>query len=212
MQYLKEEIRRLIVTVAREEFIEHGVRETSIRTIAKRSGVAVGTIYRYFTDKDALFRAVLTPLLKELDRYLSAHNDKYFLDLRVFRMPELSLDHQLRMKELIKAYRPELRLLLFHCEGSSLEHFMDRIIATQTEIGNEYLRLMKERYPHLEVNISPFLIHILCSSWASLFAELVVHDEYTDEEIDLALNQYSRYGMAGWTELLKPFETINTYK
>ena len=42
MQTLKDDIRQRIIATARAEFIAHGVRCTSIRTVARKSGVAVG--------------------------------------------------------------------------------------------------------------------------------------------------------------------------
>lgn len=72
------------------------------------------------------------------------------------------------------------------------------------QVGMEYLRLMKERYPHLDINMSPFFLHLTCSAWLTLFCELVEHEEYSEEEIRLALQQYVTYGMAGWKELMKP--------
>jgi len=62
---------RLAVLDAAEELIsKHGLRDAGLAQIAKRAGVAVGTLYNYFTDRDALIRglfesrrATLRPLL-----------------------------------------------------------------------------------------------------------------------------------------------------
>ena len=64
MQTQKADIRTLILSVARDEFIRHGVKNTSIRTISRLSGVAVGNIYNYFKSKDDLLKHVLDPLLQ----------------------------------------------------------------------------------------------------------------------------------------------------
>jgi AcrR family transcriptional regulator len=47
-----------ILEAAEEVAAERGIEETSIAAIAKRAGVAVGTLYNYFTDRDALIRAL----------------------------------------------------------------------------------------------------------------------------------------------------------
>ena len=47
MQTQKDEIRRQILRVARDEFLKYGVKHTSMKTIATRAGVAVGNIYNY---------------------------------------------------------------------------------------------------------------------------------------------------------------------
>jgi AcrR family transcriptional regulator len=51
-------IRVAILDAALELFSEHGFHCAPISQIATRAGVGVGSIYRYFSDKDALIHAV----------------------------------------------------------------------------------------------------------------------------------------------------------
>ncbi|MDN4754198.1 TetR/AcrR family transcriptional regulator [Porphyromonadaceae bacterium W3.11] len=204
MQILKTDTRQRIVSIAHNEFIKNGVRQTTIRTIASKAGITVGNLYHYFSSKDELFCEVLKPLLSALDSYILSHNREEYLSLAVFNLRESQNEYLYAMLELIETYRAELRLLLFNAEGTSLAGYKEIIINYQMEIGYEYLRLMKQRYPHLNTNISPFLIHITSSSWMTLFCELIEHEDYSQEEIRLALDQYVSYGLAGWKELMKP--------
>lgn len=204
MQILKDDIRQRILTAARQEFVTHGVRNTSIRSVARKSGIATGNLYNYFRSKDELFRAVLKPLIDALDRYLLSHNEERHLSIDIFNVNEFQDEHIQAMKTLVKNFRPELRLLLFNAEGTSLEGYADRITNHQAHIGKEYLQLMKERYPHINIDISPFFLHIACSTWTTLFSELVEHKEYDDREIAHALRQYAIYSTAGWKALMKP--------
>lgn len=160
MQTLKTDIKQRILQVAHREFIENGVQRTCIRNVARKAGVTVGNLYHYFDSKDTLFCAVLQPLLTTLDRYILSHNDEEFLSLDVFDLRQRQINHIMAMLTLVKQFRPELRLLLFNAEGTSLEGYKNKIIDHQMKVGMEYLRLMKERYPHINTNISPFLIHL----------------------------------------------------
>ena len=204
MQTLKDDIRQRIIATARAEFIEHGVRCTSIRTVARKSGVAVGNLYNYFSSKDELFCEVLRPLTKALNKHILSHNDEKFLSIDVFNMRQHQIDYIFAMLAIIKDFRPELRLLLFNSEGTSLQGYKDKMVDRQMQVGIEYIRLMKERYPHLNSNISPLLIHITCSTWITVFCEIVEHEEYSDEDIKVALEQYMDFSMAGWKALMKP--------
>lgn len=204
MQTLKDDIRQRIIATARAEFIAHGVRCTSIRTVARKSGVAVGNLYNYFSSKDELFCEVLRPLTKALNKHILSHNDEKFLSIDVFNMRQRQIDYILDMLSIIKDFRPELRLLLFNSEGTSLQGYKDKMVDRQMKVGMEYLRLMKERYPHLNANISPFLVHITCSTWITVFCEIVEHEDYSDEDIKVALEQYMDFSMAGWKTLMKP--------
>lgn len=203
MQTLKDDIKQRILVTAREEFIAHGVKCTSIRTVARKAGVAVGNVYNYFGSKDELFCEVLRPLITALDRYIQSHNSEWHLSLEVFSARRFQDEYILAMKTFVINFRPELRLLLFKAEGSSLAGYKEKIIEHQTKIGTEYLQLMKERYPHLDINISPFFLHIASSTWMSIFSELVEHEEFDEQEIECALEQYAAYSMAGWRELMK---------
>ena len=204
MQKLKDDIRQRIVAVAREEFIAHGARCTSVRTVARRAGIAVGNVYNYFRSKNELFCAVLQPLLDELNRYILSHNEERHLCIEVFDTFDYQNEYIGEMKRMVRLYRPELRLLLFNAEGTSLAGYKERIAEHQLKAGMEYLRLMKVRYPHINIDISPFFLHIASSMWVNIFCELVEHEEYDESEVNCALEQYAAYSMAGWRELMKP--------
>ena len=51
-----------------DEFVEKGLQGAAMSSIAKKSGVSVGVIYKYFTDKDTFF-------LRCLDHSLELLND-----------------------------------------------------------------------------------------------------------------------------------------
>jgi AcrR family transcriptional regulator len=59
--------REAILTSALEEFSSRGFEAARLDDVAKRAGVAKGTIYLYFADKETLFqelvRSMLTPLI-----------------------------------------------------------------------------------------------------------------------------------------------------
>src|SRR5262245_1478598 len=64
------ERREAIVAAALEEFTARGFAATRLDDVAKRAGVAKGTIYLHFKDKEALFqelvRTALVPLIARL--------------------------------------------------------------------------------------------------------------------------------------------------
>src|SRR5258707_5747793 len=64
------ERREAIIAAAMDEFIAQGFAATRLDDVAKRAGVAKGTIYLHFKDKEALFqeliRAALVPLIGPL--------------------------------------------------------------------------------------------------------------------------------------------------
>src|ERR1700739_1030714 len=65
------ERRAAIVEAAFDEFIARGFAATRLDDVARRAGVAKGTIYLHFRDKEALFeeliRTAIVPLVARLD-------------------------------------------------------------------------------------------------------------------------------------------------
>ena len=134
MQTLKTDIKQRILQVAHREFINNGVQRTCIRNVAHEAGVTVGNLYHYFDSKDTLFRAVLQPLLTALDRYILSHNNEEFLSLEVFDLQQHQINHVMTMLTLVKQFRPELRLLLFNAEGTSLEGYKNKIMVMSEKV------------------------------------------------------------------------------
>jgi AcrR family transcriptional regulator len=67
-----EERRSAILAAALEEFTARGYEGARLDDVAKRAGVAKGTIYLYFSDKETLFqdlvRSLVHPVLGTLDK------------------------------------------------------------------------------------------------------------------------------------------------
>ena len=77
MQYLKETVRDKIYASAIEEFKTFGYQEASIRNIANNAGISLGNIYRYFENKEALYIAVVQPLIESVKEFVET---KFFVD------------------------------------------------------------------------------------------------------------------------------------
>jgi AcrR family transcriptional regulator len=55
---LRETVRAQILDAAEEMIAARGLHGAALAQIAKRAGVAVGTLYNYFADRDAMIRAL----------------------------------------------------------------------------------------------------------------------------------------------------------
>ncbi|HEY3505355.1 MAG TPA: helix-turn-helix domain-containing protein [Actinocatenispora sp.] len=56
-----------VLAVAREAFAEHGTA-TSLREVARRAGVGIGTLYRHFPTREALLEALMSDRFDRLRR------------------------------------------------------------------------------------------------------------------------------------------------
>jgi AcrR family transcriptional regulator len=70
-QVLKDNVREDILASAKEEFLEYGYEDSSMRRIASRSKMTVGNLYRYFTNKEELNRFIVSKTYDEINGMLS---------------------------------------------------------------------------------------------------------------------------------------------
>jgi AcrR family transcriptional regulator len=105
---LREQTEAAILAAAEQVFAAEGVHDASMGQIARAAGVAVGTLYNHFVDRDALLRSLMDlrrgELLARLDRSLAE------LQRAPFRA---RLEGLLRaMASHVDEHRPFLRILL----------------------------------------------------------------------------------------------------
>ena len=86
-QILKQELRQSIVEAAKEEFLFKGYKRASMRSIAQKAGMTVGNLYRYYKNKEELYRSIVQDTLKEIKTILkNVTSDSVSLEPRVFSM------------------------------------------------------------------------------------------------------------------------------
>ena len=62
-QILKEELRKAIIESAKQEFLNNGYENASMRNIAKKANMTVGNLYRYFESKDDIHKQIVSNTL-----------------------------------------------------------------------------------------------------------------------------------------------------
>ena len=76
MRPLKDKTYKAILDAARGEFLLHGYKNASMRTIARRAGVGTSNLYNYFEGKDSIFRAIVTPVRNRLFSFIAEQHSK----------------------------------------------------------------------------------------------------------------------------------------
>lgn len=202
MQTQKDEIRRLILLVARNEFFMRGVKQTSMKTIAEKVGVAVGNIYTYYESKDELLRAVLAPFFQAYADFRKQNCDETYASLDIFHYDTYLKIMQKQVASLVHPFKKEWRLLICETTGTSLRSCFDDILNETYGDAIAYLEQIKALYPQIQVEISPCFVRILCNLWGGLIKQLVLNEDLDRTEQDRLISDYVRFDLGGWKHLL----------
>lgn len=201
MQTQKTDIRKVILVVSKKEFLEHGFKDASMRTIAKKSGVSLGNIYNYFKNKDEIFTQILSVPVSLLNKVNNIFDDEYFFDIENIKNGKIK---QLKFTYSIKFicnYRNELKLLLFKAHGSSLQDFKDNWLDKNTEASIEWLKKYNNIHSK-KAQASEFFIHYLNSSYVNFITEILMHDIHKNKMIEY-LKEYFEYSFHGWQKVIE---------
>lgn len=110
---IPKEKRDRILRVATCEFAANGFENTSIESIARKAGISVGSIYKYFENKDELFTTVAHMGIARLDELLTS---LYETDEDIIIKVEKIL------RELISFSREEPEFIKLYCVLASSGH------------------------------------------------------------------------------------------
>lgn len=200
MQVKKSDIKEKILEISKAEFMEHGYKDASMRTIAKKTGVSLGNIYNYYKNKDAIFSKVVAPPMIQLKKLNEMFMDDYFFDLNIIthKMKALELQYSI---EFLNQYRDELNLIFFKSYGSSLQNYKDEWIDENTRVSIKWVNKFN-RLHRKNIQISEFFTHYLNSSFVNFVAELLMHD-IDEKDMELYLTEYYSFYEQGWKKIME---------
>lgn len=156
MQYLKEEVKKRIIVAALDEFKEKGYVSASIRNIASNADIALGTVYKYFKNKEDLFNSIVEPVYDDLFTNI---NKTIFADVNP---DEKLLEIKNRILDIFKGNSKELLILFGKSKGSKYESLKNDIVDILYKI------LQREvffRFEDKNVVKDPFIFSVLSTTF-----------------------------------------------
>jgi AcrR family transcriptional regulator len=177
-----ETMRDILLTNARMITDTRGIDELSIRFIAKKSGVAVGTVYNYFSNKEELLLALTEKYWKEilLEMESVIILDSFYKQLKeMYDFLKKSMEHSGRI--LMQSLKNT------HIDGKrqmeSMEQSLEKIIRQQLEQDKKIrldiwnISFTKEQYAHFIM--MNFIAHLRTKAPdISFFIEIVKRTLY----------------------------------
>jgi len=115
-----------LLDCAKKHFLKFGFERSSIREICKDAHVTNGAFYNHFEDKEALFGALVEPVLRSVSELYADSVMRHFVLIKSEDLPqlwELSAKTTERMIEYIYEHLDIFRLLLKCSEGTKYAGF-----------------------------------------------------------------------------------------
>lgn len=202
MQVLKDDIKRRILDVARQEFNQRGFTKASMRDISAKVGVGVGNLYNYYPSKDDLFRAVLAPVVSACYAMFDKHHGEYGHDAFSMTRENYLLTAVSDYMTILKGNRTLLKILLFKSQGSSLENFKVEFTDRATVQVKSWFANNKLRHPEMNIDVSDFMIHLHTVWMFTLFEEILMH-RVTGADMERVIEEYIKFEINGWKNILQ---------
>lgn len=162
-----EGVTEKLIAVARQEFLDKGFEGASIRTIAILADTSPRAIYTRFTNKEALFQAVISSVYDEF-MYIFKEDKKIYWEEGKKKTPSITPeDFYLNYLKYAYEHKDEFKLLLLCSKGTRYENFAKELAKLDIEglannikgIKKKSLKLFVENitYSFYEMLFDPFI-------------------------------------------------------
>lgn len=202
MKHRAEGAEERLLACAKQEFLEKGFADSSVRSIAERAGVTTGTLYARFADKSELFGALVREGADALYSYFDAVQREFaaFPPDRQRREMHTYVNGKMdRMMDIIYDHFDAFKLIVCCSAGSGYEHYIDRMIEYETDSTERFIAMLRETGVAVK-EIRRDLNHMLASALFNGVFEVVAHDLPKEEAI-VYVRQVTAFFDAGWDRL-----------
>jgi AcrR family transcriptional regulator len=170
-----EEFDEKILACAKEEFLEKGYTDASIRTIAQNAGVSTSTIYTSLNGFSSLTE-------REQNEKIMEYSDRGFEGVIAY----------------IYEYFSEFKLLITRAPGNYYQDFLEGLVELDTGCTKKFL-IQAGSKALAEGRITDGFLHVVSSAFYSGIFEVVIHDMPMEEAKKYIYELRSFYGN-GWKE------------
>lgn len=203
MRLINEKLAADLLEAGKKEFLEHGFQGANLRNIASALGVTTGAIYRYYTDKEEMFSALVDEAGTEfIQKYRALQ--KNFSNQPVAQqlegLPEVSDHGHTWMMNYIYDHYDAFKLIICCSAGTRYEHYLETLMEIEVNSSIMLMEGMKdEKIPFQQIDEE--LIHMLASALFNGMFETVRHD-MPRERAEHYMTGLREFYTAGWFKLL----------
>ncbi|TLW35924.1 TetR/AcrR family transcriptional regulator [Staphylococcus cohnii] len=187
LEHLTEK-QRLVIESALILFSEKGYKQTSTSDIAKRAGVAEGTVYKQFKNKEALLYAGLVPIIKDniaptvVEEFLSelnrASNLESFINIFVDNRSKFIYENRMLLKVF---FNEAMTSKMF--QSVLLEVFNKRLVSHLKPIINKMIRCGEMRDVEAEFFVRSLIAQTINLNISCLIGLNYQHDDVYEKHL-----------------------------
>lgn len=196
-----EEFDEKILACAKEEFLEKGYADASLRTIAQNAGVSTSTIYTRYSDKEGLFRFLVEPAANGLRELLGGFLGDFSSLSRQeqeYRHKEYSDKGFEEVIPYLYEHFPEFKLLLTGAPGTMSQDFLESLVELDVKCTRRFLEQIGSK-ALTEGRITDGFLHVVSSAFYSGIFEVVIHD-MPMEDAEKYIHELRTFYGNGWKE------------
>ena len=188
-----------IIAAAKQEFLDKGYVDASLRTIAAAADTSTNSIYVRFGDKEGLFSAIVEPALSEmLEQFIRIQERFHQMtpSEQAAQMPKYSDGGTSELVDYMYEHLDEFRLLLDASYGTRFHNFVDELVRIEVEYTYKYMEAVG--YPEKFGDaLTEKLLHIVTTSRFESLFEIIRHG-MSREEATKYIELLSRYHRTGF--------------
>ena len=200
-----EGVSERILACAKQEFLEKGYTDASLRSIAAAADTSTNSIYVRFQDKEGLFSAIVEPVLTEMtERFLKIQEAFCQMDhaAQAAHMAEYADGGTMELVDYMYDHLDEFRLLLDSSYGTRFHNFVDALVQIEVEYTYKYMASVGGP-AHLDDAMTQKLLHIVTTSRFESIFEVIRHG-MSREEAAKYIALLSRYHRTGFFAVFGP--------
>ncbi len=202
MRPLNEKLAADLLEAGKIMFLEQGFRNASLREIAAKLGVTTGAIYRYYTDKEALFDAIVSGPAEELvNRYRKAQQEYAAkpLEVQLGGISGVSEENSWIM-DYIYDHFDIFKLIVCSSAGTRYEHYIDILVEIEANSAMQLTEKMQAAGYSLPL-LNDEMAHMISSGLFNCIFETVRHDMPKEKALAYT-GSYQLFYTAGWMKIL----------
>ena len=194
-----------ILECAKQEFLEKGYKDASLRTIAMNAKTSTNSIYVRFKDKEGLFEAIVKPVL---DGFMNqfCRSQEQFTQFDAGEQKQQVKEYSFQEMEYLLDYMydnfEEFRLLLDASYGTKFHNFVDELTRVEVEYTFKYMEAVGYACVK-DGTVTEEFLHIVTTYYMEGMFEIVRHN-MSKENARKYIMLLGRYHSAG-------FETFFIY-